>query len=228
LIPYIPVHEMHTQVMEFMQTLMPSNAFITIQGTLQDILETPRGSLLSFGLILALYFGSNGIFAMTETFNPNDKHNYFYRRFMGIVLALVLGTLFIVDITVLLLGETGIKYILDFLNLNGQIADWAILLLRWGMMLLLIFVAYAILYYYGDPLREKWKYIYPGAFLATLFTLLTSFGYGYYVGRWGNYNKLYGSIGALIITMLWMYFNSIVVICGHEFNQSLRRDVRAV
>ena len=223
LIPYFPIHKVHEDILDYFHTLMPANAYATINETLKDILEHPRGGLLSFSLVIALYFASNGLFSLLETFNPTDKKNYFYRRLRAMWLTLFLGAMFIVDLTLLLLGETGLKWLIELIKGGEQVTVFTVMLTQWIMMAVLIFCANILLYYVGEPNVKKMRYALPGAVLATVFVLITSIGYSYYVNHWGNYNKLYGSIGALIITMLWLYFNSMVLILGHEFNRSLHQ-----
>ena len=225
LIPYFPIHSVENDILDYFQTLMPSNSYLTINETLKDILEHPRGGLLSFSLMIALYFASNGLFSLLETFNPTDKKNYFYRRLRAMWLTIFLGVLFLADLTILLMGEIGLKWLIHLIRGGQEATSLTIMVIQWVMMAVLIFCANILLYYVGEPneKQKRWRYALPGAVLATLFVLITSLGYSFYVNHWGNYNKLYGSIGALIITMLWLYFNSMVLILGHEFNRSLHQ-----
>jgi membrane protein len=228
LIPFFPVHKIHEDILDYFRTLMPYNAFSAIDETLKDILEHPRGNLLSFSLVTALYFASNGLFSLLEIFNPKDSKHYLFRRVRAMVLTLILGAMLLLDLTILLMGETGIKFILGFIKSDKQFTDFTLTSIQWLMMSILIFCSNILLYYIGEPHEKRWRYVFPGALLSTIFVLITSVGYAFYVNKWGNYNKLYGSIGALIITMLWLYFNSIVLILGHEFNRSLHQTRKLI
>jgi membrane protein len=228
LIPYFPMQDVKQEIMLVLSSLLPYNAFETIDETLQDILNNPRGNLLSIGLLMALYFASNGVFSLMETFNKYDKRGFFHKRVIAMLLTLGLGAIFLVDLTLLLVGQLLIKFILNYLHIGDTFIYYTGVGAQWFMMFLLIFAAYTLLYYFGEYKKERWAYIFPGSFVATLFTLLTSSVYGYYVETWSNSNMFYGSFGTLIITMLWLYFNSIMLIAGYEFNLSIKHTHRIV
>ena len=92
---------------------------------------------------------------------------------------------------------------------------------RWTIVVALIFFAISFLYYYGPAVKKRWKFFSAGSIMASVLCPMTSIGFGYYVNNFGKYNKLYGSIGTLIVIMLWIYFNSIILIFGFELNASI-------
>lgn len=228
LLPFFPMQDVKEEIMLVLSSLLPYNAFETIDETLQDVLTNPRGNLLSIGLVAALYFASNGVFSLMETFNKYDRRSFFKKRAIAMVLTLGLGAIFLVDLTLLLLGQLTLKLVLNYLHIGDTFIYYSGVGAQWFMMFILIFAAYTMLYYFSEYKKERWSYIFPGAFVATIFTLLTSVGYGFYVETWSNYNMFYGSLGTLIITMLWLYFNSIMIIAGHDFNRSLKHTHKLV
>ena len=92
---------------------------------------------------------------------------------------------------------------------------------KWIILLAFLFVGLSVLFQYGPSKKTHWILISPGSIIATLFIILTSTGFGFYIDHFGQYNKLYGSIGTLIIILLWMYFNAIVMLIGFELNASI-------
>lgn len=221
LLPYIPIEDLSHHIMSFMRTVLPRSSFEIIDETLQDILNTPRSGLLSIGLITAIYFASNGIFALMETYNKRDKRSFWKKRLLAIGLTFLMGILVITIISLFIVTEYSVELLIYYTPINDQVLYYALLVIRWLMLFFLAFAATTILYRHADSRVESWNHIFPGAFLATLLTVVTSIAYAFYINNWGNYNRFYGSLGAIIITMLWLYFNAMVLIIGHEFNRSL-------
>jgi membrane protein len=221
LLPYVPVRNLNTEILLFLKYLMPSAAFQTIDDTINDIMSTRSTSLLSFGLVAALYFASNGVYSLMGTFNRDDTRSYWKQKLVAIIITVVLGLLLIIGLSVFIVGQ----YVLDHIFMNAHIDKgftyYGLILASWVMMFILLFCGITILYRHGDSRSERWRHIYPGAVLASVLTMITSIGYSTYVNTWGQYNKLYGSLGTMIVTMLWLYFNSMVLIAGHDFNRSL-------
>jgi membrane protein len=228
LLPYIPIENLHKQIMFFLKSLMPASAYETVDTTITDILAEPRRGLLSVGLLGALWFASNGIFSLMQTFNKRDKRSFWKKRFIAIGLTFALGILLVTVISLFLLTEFSIELLIYYTSISHKLLYIMLLSIRWFLLFILLIGAYVILYRLGDTRSERWKYTFPGAILAAILAVLTSVGYAYYVESWGNYNRLYGSLGAMIITMLWLYFNAMVLIIGHEFNRALGHAKLAV
>ncbi len=228
LLPYIPIEDLHDQVMIFLESLMPDSAYQTVNTTVSDILSRPRGGLLSFGLLAALWFASNGIYSLMEAFNSRDKRSFWKKRIVAIGLTFALGILLVTVISLFLLTEFSIELLIYYTSINHTLLAFLLMFMRWLLLGLLLFGACVILYRLGDRRSEKWRYTFPGAVLASILTVLTSILYAYYVESFANYNRLYGSLGAMIITMLWLYFNAMVLIIGHEFNRALGHAKLAV
>jgi membrane protein len=97
---------------------------------------------------------------------------------------------------------------------------------RWVILLGLCFTAISLLYYFGPAKREKMKFITAGSSLATLLIVITSLGFNFFITHFGSYNKLYGSIGTLIIILIWLFINSMVLLVGFELNVSIRKAAK--
>lgn len=219
--PYIPIEGLSADITLFMKVIMPSAAFSEVDETLTDILQTRNTSLLSFGIIAALYFASNGVYSLMGTFNRYSKQSFWKMRLIAIALTFALGILLVTGLCLFILAQLGMELLIYTTPINDNLLYYCIVILQWVIMFILILGATTLLYRHGDTRSEKWRYIFPGAILASLLSVATSIGYAFFVENYGNYNKLYGSLGALIITMLWLYFNAMVLIIGHDFNRSL-------
>jgi membrane protein len=92
---------------------------------------------------------------------------------------------------------------------------------KWTVVLAVFFLAISFLYYYGPSVKKRWRFISAGSTFASLLSIFTSIGFAYFVNNFGKYNTIYGSIGTLIVIMLWIYFNSYILLLGFELNASI-------
>jgi len=228
LLPHIPVPMLRTQTLGLLQNFMPNAAFKEVNANLNDIFNKPRNGLLSFGLLASLWFTSTGVFTLMQSFNKYDRRPFLKRRFIAILLTLSLGSMLVTGVILIVFGEKIIQFVLLHFLKAAKAAAFFMQVMRWIITLLLLFTSFTVLFRFGDTRIKKWRYLFPGAILTCILILLTSWGYTFYVNHWSSYNKLYGGLGALIVTMIWLYLNSMAVIVGHEFNNSLYHTLLAI
>ncbi|WP_419800518.1 YihY/virulence factor BrkB family protein [Mucilaginibacter sp.] len=227
LIPYIPIKHFQDKLLSVLETVMPTNAFIAFQGTIVDIIKNQNGKLLSFGFISAMFFATNGVSNLMAAFNKSaltkETRTWFHRRWIAFVLTLLIVSAFIAGISCMIFGQSVINFTRN--QLHGSSSDflWVLLITvtRWIMVILLFFVTVSILYRYAPAHQQKWKFTSTGSILATALAVLTSLGFSYYINHFSSYNKIYGSIGTLIVTMIWLYLNSLIILLGFELNASI-------
>ncbi len=224
LIPYIPIDGLQETLMELLSVVLPpSTNEITFQA-LDDIINNPRGGLLSIGFVLALYFATNGINSLIEAFNASyhirEVRPLIQQRILSLGLTLLLSIMLIVAISSIIFGKSAINYLTEY-ELISNNAGELILYGKWLIILLMLFIGISILFHLGPSIKSKWKLFTPGSILATLGIIITSIGFNYYINHFSQYNKIYGSIGTLMIILIWMYFNSIILLTGFELNASI-------
>ena len=224
LIPYIPIDGLQETLMELLSVVLPpSTNEITFQA-LDDIINNPRGGLLSIGFILALYFATNGINSLIEAFNASyhirEVRPLIQQRILSLGLTLLLSMMLIIAISSIIFGKLAVNYLTEF-ELISDNAGKLILYGKWFIILLMLFVGISILFHLGPSIKSKWKLFTPGSILATLGIIITSICFNYYINHFSQYNKVYGSIGTLMIILIWMYFNSIILLTGFELNASI-------
>lgn len=223
LIPYIPIKDLQTQILEFLSEFLPKSAFETIEATIRDVLLNRRGGLLSFGLITALYFASNGTKSLLYAFNPTNRVKFWKRVILANFLTLFLAVLVILAVIIIIGGS----FLLNYLNkINFFESEWVLILIagfRYITTIALAITIISILYYAGAKKGERFRFYSPGAFLSTFFIGLTSYGFGFYVEHFGQYNRFYGSLGTIIVLLIWFYMNSLVLLAGFDFNQSVMK-----
>ncbi len=223
LLPYLPVPQLNEILLDLLRDVMPSEGYGAIQSTVKDIFDSPNSGLLSFGLIAALYFSSNGVFSLMDAFDKRDKRNFIRRRLIAIALTLGIGFTLLVAVVFLVIGRRVIEYIIYHSSLADYLTVYLLLAAQWVVIFCMLFVVCCIVFRYGDTRLKNWQFIYPGALVASILIVLTSLGFTFYVDRFSNYNKLYGSIGAIIITMLWIYLNAMMLLISHELNRAIQQ-----
>ncbi len=224
LIPYIPIDNFQEILLQLLGEVLPSSTNEAAFGTLDDIISNPRGGLLSFGFILALYFSTNSINSLMEAFNSSyhisENRGMWKQRIIAVGLTLALSFMLILAIAIIVFTQIASAYFVDL----GLLKESSIILIKvgkWVTLLMFLFLGLSLLFQYAPAKKSYWQFFSPGAILATLFIVITSLGFGYYIDHFGQYNKLYGSIGTLIVILLWMYFNAMVMLIGFELNASL-------
>jgi membrane protein len=233
LIPYIPKKiGFQEQLMSLIALVLPNNAYLAFETTLNEIVNIQNGSLLSIGFILSLFFATNGVHNLMVAFNRSslivETRTWLKQRLVAIILTVVIALSVIVCIAAMAIGEILLTYIKDELNYKGNITYYVIQLTRWALLGILYFITVSILYRYGPAHAKKWKFFSAGSWLATVLAFLTMWGFSFYINNFSSYNKIYGSIGTLIVIMIWLYLNSLILLVGFELNASVDLSKRSV
>ena len=224
LIPYIPVTGLQETLMELLNVVLPLSTNEITFNALDDIINNTRGGLLSIGFLLALYFSTNGINSLIEAFNASyhirENRPIIQQRILSLGLTLLLSFMLIIAMGLIIFGKFVVSYLTEY-KLITQYAGGLILYGKWFTILLVLLLGISILFHLGPSIKSKWKLFTPGSILATLGIIITSIGFNYYINHFSQYNKIYGSIGTLMIILIWMYFNSIILLTGFELNASI-------
>ncbi len=225
LIAYIPVDGFQQQLLEMMQVLLPESVFASVSGTFEDIITRQRGGLLSVTVVSALYFSTNGVSTLIDSFNTTyhtmESRPYLIQRLWALLITVILVVFTLIALGLIIFGQIGMEFIADKGWVEDGFARFSLNLSRWIIIIALMFFAISVLYFLGPAKQTKWRFFSAGSSLATLLVLITSLGFSQFVESFGQYNKLYGSIGTLVIVMLWMLFNSIALLIGFELNASI-------
>ncbi len=222
IIPYIPIHHFPDLLMENIRTLMPEHVFKTVRSTIDDIIRRPRGGLLSFGFIMTIYFSSNGINSIIDAFNKSahtqETRKWIKQRMVCLILVLILSLMLFISITLISINTTLLHFLMSKGILKSYFTYYLILSVKWIILMALIYFGNSFLYYLGPAKSEQYKFFSPGSTLSTLLIIITSVGFNFYINNFSKYNALYGSIGTLIVLMIWIYLNALIVLVGYELN----------
>lgn len=242
LLPYTPLYEMEMQVngkaAQFQDLLrdniaevMPGEAGNMLFSTIKEIATKPRSGLLSIGFFLAIWFASNGMVSMMRGMEKNyrsfKRRTALQKRLTAIQLTFLIGMVLIGSVVFVILGNTILGFVFHYIK-----ADYFTRMLlfgfRWAVVLLLFYTSFSTIYRFGSSTRKPISFFNPGALLATLLSIMISWGFSFYVDNFGNYNALYGSIGTLIVLMVWVQLNCMILLIGFELNAGITvlRDQR--
>jgi len=227
LIPYLPVaKEIQKQLLLITKDITPNqNTYQLIKSFLEDFLTKQRVGLLSFGFVLAVFYSSNAMMGIMRSFNKsliyNHKRNIFQNRWMAIKLTILIIAFVIGSVIILVTQDELLKSLLKWMGVKSHSAKWLFKTLRWIIIIPLFYYSIAFIYKYAPAVKKRWNLTSPGTLLATVLIIATTLLFSYWVNKFGNYNKVYGSIGTILILMVLVYFNSLVLLIGYELNVSI-------
>ncbi|MFC6115992.1 YihY/virulence factor BrkB family protein [Sporosarcina thermotolerans] len=219
LLPFLNIDE--NQVFLFIRDYAPESVFRLIQDTLQEILANRNGGLLSIGAVATIWSASKGMNALTKALNHSyfveESRSFIIARSMSVVFTIALIGVLVIALLLPIFGEQIGYLAFSYFGMEeGFMKLWGNL--RWSIPPVLIFLVFTVLYWAVPNLKIRLKSAIPGAIFATAGWILTSLAFSYYVGSFANFSKMYGSIGAIIVLMLWLYFSAIILMLGGQLN----------
>lgn len=227
LIPFINIENFDQTFLNYIELFLPPETQTFFADIFEDIRTKPRGGLLSSVFLLSIFLSANGISAIFGSFevsyHVNFSRSFFRQYFLSIAVSVLLAFLLLITVIIFFYFEF---YILN--NLDSLIASE----IRWTRISqitffgLFIYLTINILYYFGTIEGRKNQFFTPGSLMTTLLFFLTTYCFGIYIENFSNYNQLYGSIGALLIFLLYIWINSNILLLGFELNATLTRFKR--
>jgi membrane protein len=233
LIPYIQNYFPDfsaSNVMEFFSDLMPPSVFEAASTTIEDILAHKRGGLLSLGAIMAFYLSTNGMMSLMKAFNrcyrTKDNRGYLKTLLIATFLTVVLSFALFVAVILLIIGQTILENFQSLGYLTQDYLYYAIVSSRFLVIVIIFFISISSIFYFAPAVHDRWKFFSPGTILSTFLSLMVSYSFSFYISNFGTYNKLYGSIGAMIAFMVWLFLISVIILAGFELNASIDKANR--
>jgi membrane protein len=224
LLGYLPVPNLMDRLMEMLAGILAGDALQLVQDNVREIVTSQRGGLLSFGILVAIWTSSSAVTAIVDGLNRaydvEEGRPYWKVRLIAILLTVGISLFIIFSLILLTFGPQIGGWIADQVGL-GTIFRIAWNLLRWPVIVGLIILAMALIYYIAPDVEQRWQWITPGSLVAVIGWLLASLGFSFYVNNFGSYNATYGSIGAVIVLLTWMYVSGFFVLVGGEINAEI-------
>jgi len=204
--------------------LLPSEASGTISGILAEVVDNSSGTLLSFGMIATIWSASNGINAILKGLNKAydvvEQRPFWKVRGISLISTLFLVVVIVLVMVMLIFGKAIGEYLFKWLEYpNGF--EWIWNVLKYAIPIAAMIGAFTLLYWIVPSRRLRLKEALPGALFATFGWIATSLVFQFYMNNFGNYSKTYGSLGGVIMLLIWLYISSILIMLGGEINATL-------
>jgi membrane protein len=224
LLGYLPIPDLLDRLLEMLAQMLPGEALRLVQDNVRQLVMGQRGGLLSFGILAALWTSSSALTAIIDSLNRaydvEEGRPFWKVRLIAMGITIGLSAFIVVALVLLTFGPQLGRWIADLVGL-GPVFEVTWNLVRWPVIVGLLVVAIALLYYFAPDVEQEWKWITPGSACAVLGWLLASLGFAFYVNHFGSYNATYGSIGAVIVLLTWMYVTGLFILIGGEINAEI-------
>jgi len=225
LIPFIPIPNFQSEVIKLFENILPSNAFNFLEATIIDIVTHKSAGLLLIMFFATLLFSTNGIHAVINAFvvsaHSFKTRSWVNQRKISIILLLIVVFMISIAGFMVIFGKIAVNRLVEIHLIERNLVIYLLIFLKWILIILLLFLAISFLYYLAPAKRTDFRFFSPGSTLATLLFILTSLGFSAFVNTYGQYNRLYGSLGTLMVFQIWLYLNSIAILIGFELNVSI-------
>ena len=225
IIPYFPsTFKVKKQILSIFKDIAPnSSTYRFILDIINDLLSQHVG-VFSFGFLLLLFYASNAMTGIIRSFDKSIMQNkpfFLHQRMRAIRLTIILILLVFASLLVLIGQDQLTTLLREVFDIKRKtiVPYWNSV--RWSVIILLLFFGNAFIYKYAPLIKEKWSLMSPGALLSTLLMLLTTLGFSYWVNHFSSYNKIYGSIGTVLVVMTLVYINALILLIGFELNVSI-------
>ncbi|MFI5221749.1 MAG: YihY/virulence factor BrkB family protein [Bacteroidia bacterium] len=230
LIAYLPFSKLQEKILLFFSGVLPAETFKVVQHTIQDIISKQRGGWLSVGFLFAIYFSTNGFHSLMNSLNKynqqKETRSFFKQRIVAIILAATVSVSLLFSVFLITFGSR-LLHLADKMKYFPSRMTPAIFagfnyLIVAGICLTII----STVYYFAPSKSVKFRFFSIGSVFASLSILITTAVFSFYVNQFHTYNKVYGSIGAIIVLMMIIYVNSYIVLLGYELNVAIYKALR--
>jgi membrane protein len=227
LVGLLPLEEVMPELFRHLADVMPADALSVVQRYLQQVVEGSGTGILSLGVLGALWASSSGITSIMDTlnavYNVDDTRPFWKSRLIAIAMTVGLAGFIIASTILVLYGEAIGRWVADFVGLGWLfVLGWVIL--QWPLVIGLMLFAVGTVYYVAPCVKQDWRWVIPGSVFAVVTWLAVSLGFKFYVENFGNYNAAYGSIGGMIVLLLWFYLSGVALLVGGEINAEIAKE----
>ncbi len=229
LIPYVTSANYQNELLDLLDDVIPSNIFSMVESTLVEIISRPKSGLLSLGFLMAIYFATNGVDAILEGFNQTYHRiktwPWWKQKVYAFLLMVVMSFLGFISMIFLTSGKLIINTLAKFELITSSATYFMLVVIQWLVIVGNLLLSVSMLYYFGQRKdnKEHYKFFSAGSILTTGLFIIGGLLLKEYFENFTNYNVLYGSIGSLIILLVWLFYNSLIILIGFELNTSIRR-----
>lgn len=226
IVPYLPIARVDQAIMDLLGQALPEQAYGMVQQVVTEVTSEQRGDLLSFGIVGTLWAASTGMYGTMQqlniTYGAKEGRSFLHGRAVALLLSLLFGAMVLAAFALIVFG--------------GIVQDWignrfgfseALLLFfagfRWIVIVLALLLGFAMIYRYAPNVRHRFWFFSPGGVVGVTLVIVASVGFAMYTRNFSDYSATYGSVGAMIALMLWLYLIALVLLLGSEINILLAR-----
>lgn len=228
-LPYLQIDPQ--KALDFIANFLPSESSGILEDTVLNILSQQNGGLLTFGILGTIWSASNGMnafmHAQNVAFDVEETRGFIKARLLSIVLTIGLILAFAVVLILPVFGDVILDMILYVIPISTGIQT-LVSILRWVVALAVLILFLSALYRFAPNKTYPFKQVLPGAAIATVSWLIISLGFSFYVSNFANYSSTYGSLGGVIVLMLWLYFTGLILVVGGEINALIHQRTPTV
>lgn len=226
LIPYIPIQGFQEQVILLFESIMPERAYALLEQSIIDAVTNRSNIFLIIMIVASAIMSTNGIHALINAFVVSDHkfetRSWIAQRKIAFFLFFIIGLLITVSAILLIFGRSALEKLVENSIVESGLVYYLLQISKWMVIVGLLFTAISFLYYLAPSRKAKFRFISAGSSLATLLFIASSLGFSAYVNNFDQYNRLYGSMGTILVILLWLYLNSITLLIGFELNASIK------
>lgn len=224
IVSFIPVEGLLDSITGTLARVAPSEVITIVKDQILKIAHDKNGGLLTLGMLGTIWSTSSGVDAIIDTLNVaydiEEGRPWWRRKATALGLTIALAVFIVLSFTLVVAGPTLAEKVADWFHL-GAAFEWTWKIAQWPVVFGLVSLAIALVYYFAPDARQDWIWITPGSIFATALWLLVSLGFRFYVTNFGSYNATYGTIGGVIVLLLWLYMSSLAVLAGAELNAEI-------
>lgn len=225
LIPYFPIANLRESIMMALDEVLPDVAFLTIRSTIEDIITRQQGGLLSVSFLVSIYFASNGILAIMTAFNQSshsiETRSNFQKRVVSLLLVVILAVNLIISGGAMAFSSLFMFFMEERGVITGQFNMALLEAGKWIIILLTSLISFSTIYYLAPAKRGSFPFFSAGSVVASLLSVIAFILFSIFIDNFSNYNRFYGSLGTLIIVIMWINLTSLMLLIGFELNASI-------
>lgn len=225
-LPYLPIAHLDDAIMDLVHQTLPSTAADLMTSTVRAMVSRRSGGLVSFGLVFALWSAMSGMLGLMDqldnVYDAREDRTFWSARARALLLTIAFFVLVLGTLVLVVFGGSLQSFIGDHLGWSGALLIF-FAALRWLIIVAALHLALSLIYFWGPNVRQRFALVTPGSVVGTVGLLVASIGFKIYVEKFGDYDALYGSLGAVIVLLLWLFVAGWVILFGAELNDVLRR-----
>ena len=230
LIAYIPIDGLQETLMELLEEALPPHTWETVASTVHVIVSIKRGGLLSVSFVGVVFFVTNGVNGLIANFktsyNQISMRPYINQYLVSLNLIFMLFVILVITLSLIIFSKVFWSHMTSLSFLGIEVTT-IISIARYSLVFFAILLSVSLIFYYG-PKTKGLPFFSPGAILSTILILISSYAFAFYIETFSQYNRLYGSLGAILIFMFWLFINSFLLLVGFELNAAIIKSINTI